>query len=271
VTATDTRPSVSRPPGRPAMDLDELESANFHRIATLSCTVLRVLRAGGRGKYSSERELRAILAEEGIAYSTADLAPALALAEAVGALVRPPTGLAQPRPGWLPTVADRSAVEPERLRLCRLVQECVRSGKYLPDQAEIAERIAAADEHVPDLAMILQRLVDSGRLRKKQMSESYPVRYASSGAGVFDETDDVAASICQVLRSRTEIGFTSDGQLAGWMLEQFPGEDFDERRLQLAIGQLLRIGRLASPRIGSWQGAGPQPTWLIEPVPYRGD
>jgi hypothetical protein len=50
-----------------------------------------------------------LLSADGVAYTAADLGPAVDLLEAVGKLERPPVKQNVPRPGWLPTAPDQPA------------------------------------------------------------------------------------------------------------------------------------------------------------------
>ena len=68
--------------GRPAATPEDLEVAAFRRIADLASSVLGCIRKPGRIRYRSERQLRAWLAEDGISFTTGDIAPALTLLEA---------------------------------------------------------------------------------------------------------------------------------------------------------------------------------------------
>lgn len=271
MAATATRPSTTRSPGRPAQTPTEAESAGLHRVADLAGSVLACLRKDGRQRYTSERELRAWLSGDGVPFSSNDLGPALDLLAGTGLLVRPAAQLGHPRPGWLPTKADREPVVHPRIKLARLVPECVSPSGSRPTKAQIAERLTLADEEVSDeqLSMIIQRLVDCGQLRMVQRQSSYPITYAKSGRWAYDETDDLAASICEVLRGRDEIGYESEDQLRSWLTEA--GIDFDGRLFDLALGHLLRLGRLQSPRADTWQRPEVRPTWLVEPVPFTGE
>ena len=80
------------------------------RIAALAAHILQVLRAHRRGRYSSERELRSWLADEGLASTAADLAPAIGLLELTGRIERGPFSKStSSRAGWLPTTLAYSS------------------------------------------------------------------------------------------------------------------------------------------------------------------
>jgi hypothetical protein len=91
---------------------DLAEQQALQRIAVLASHIMHVLRSPGHGEYSSERQLRAWLAEDGIAYTDADLTHALTLLESTGRLIRAPWSKATAsRAGWIPTVYSSSPKE----------------------------------------------------------------------------------------------------------------------------------------------------------------
>lgn len=102
MSVTATKAKVGRPRG----PLDIADARELARIATLASSILICLRKQGRGVYSSERELRKWLDEDGTVYSASDLAPALGLLAECGKIGRhaakPNVSLA----GWLITEAD---------------------------------------------------------------------------------------------------------------------------------------------------------------------
>ena len=112
--------------------------------------------------------------------------------------------------------------------------------------------------------MALQRLVDCGQLKTVQVQSSYPVRFATSGSDAYDLTDDLAATICAVLRVRDE-GFTDEAQLRDWITGD--GEQYDERLFALAVRQLKLLGRLQQSRTPD--ASGERLWWLIEAQPHR--
>jgi hypothetical protein len=77
----------------------------FIRIAGLAGAVMTSLRRPGRGRYSSENQLRGWLKGE-ISFSASDLAPALGLLELTGKLIRPVVQPKSPRPGRLAKGAE---------------------------------------------------------------------------------------------------------------------------------------------------------------------
>jgi len=95
--------------GRPAATPEDLEVAAFRRIADLASSVLACIRKPGRIRYRSERQLRAWLAEDGISFTTGDIAPALTLLEAVAFIQRATVKPNAPRPGWLTSAAEKVA------------------------------------------------------------------------------------------------------------------------------------------------------------------
>ena len=96
------------------------------------------------------------------------------------------------------------------------------------------------------------------------MQHSYPVRFAAHGSDAYDETDDLSATLCAVLRQKDE-GFTDDQQLRGWLEEA--GEEYDPRLFALAVRQLKVLGRLQQPRTPN--AAGERVWYLYDAVPYR--
>jgi hypothetical protein len=252
--------------GRPSTD-------PLQRAADLARSVLTVMGKDGRGKYSSERELKQWLSEE-VQFSNEDLGPALSLLSSAGLLIRDDAGLGQPRPGRLPG-DDKPAELPETIRLARTVVEVCRPG--LPGRgeratrAEIKERLDLADVEISEerLSEIIRRLVDCGQLKQAQRSQAAPINYAVSSSWDYDSVDDLEARVCAVLRGRTEIGYEDEAQLKQWLEADGIG-GFSEREFGQALDHLHRIGHLQSPRADHWQGPGPRPTWLVEPVPYIG-
>jgi hypothetical protein len=63
--------------GRPRTPLDLANAQALARIASLAAQVLVSLRQRGHGQYDSERRLASYLSDDGISFTTADLAPAL--------------------------------------------------------------------------------------------------------------------------------------------------------------------------------------------------
>ena len=89
--------------GRPVTPIDIHEQQSLARIASLAASIMPTLRKLGRSRYDSERTLRGWLAEDGIRYSTGDLAPALDLLQSTGRIGRPTiTATTSARGGWLP-------------------------------------------------------------------------------------------------------------------------------------------------------------------------
>jgi hypothetical protein len=95
--------------GRPRTPKDVADRLALTRVASLAADILVWLRQPGRGMYSSERELKQWLTEDGVQFTTADIAPALGLLESTGkiqqAIVKPNA----PRSGWLPGMAPEPA------------------------------------------------------------------------------------------------------------------------------------------------------------------
>lgn len=86
--------------------LDLADAQALGRVASLASSVMCTLRTPARGHYTSENQLRKWLSEDGIAYTSQDLSPALALLEATKRIVRPEVKSNNPRPGRLATGAD---------------------------------------------------------------------------------------------------------------------------------------------------------------------
>jgi hypothetical protein len=97
--------TVIKGPGRPPTPLDISERELFIRIAGLAGAVMTSLRRPGRGRYSSENQLRGWLKGE-VSFSATDLAPALGLLELTGKLIRPEVQPKSPRPGRLANGAE---------------------------------------------------------------------------------------------------------------------------------------------------------------------
>jgi hypothetical protein len=99
------RATVIIGPGRPPTPLDISERELLIRIAGLAGAVMTSLRRPGRGRYSSENQLRGWLKGE-VSFSASDLAPALGLLELTGKLIRPEVPPKSPRPGRLAKGAE---------------------------------------------------------------------------------------------------------------------------------------------------------------------
>jgi hypothetical protein len=80
VTAA-VKPKAKATVERPRTPRDVADREALVRIAGLAASVLVSSRRVGRGVWESERVLRSWLAEDGISFSSSDLAPALALLE----------------------------------------------------------------------------------------------------------------------------------------------------------------------------------------------
>ena len=83
---TTVKPKV--PVGRPKTPKDVAERSELVRIANLAGSILISLRQPGREVYSSERELRQWLNEDGVQFTTGDIAHALVLLESKGNIRR---------------------------------------------------------------------------------------------------------------------------------------------------------------------------------------
>jgi hypothetical protein len=79
--------------------MDLRDHQELIRVANLANSVLVALRQAARGRYGSERALASFLSADGVAYTAADLGPALGLLKAVGKLERPPVKQNVPRAG----------------------------------------------------------------------------------------------------------------------------------------------------------------------------
>jgi hypothetical protein len=134
-----------------------------------------------------------------------------------------------------------------------------------PTAAEIRERLAEIDEEVTDegLQATLQRLCDVGQLLMVRKTWGHPIGYVARIKFPFDEVHWLESEICRVMRSRDEIGYEDPEQLAEWLIGG--GVEFDDRMLQLALGNLLMAGRLQTPMPERWEGPGARPTWLVDP------
>jgi len=162
--------------------------------------------------------------------------------------------------------------------LGRLVVEVCRPGNGRGIQStaiEIAERLALADADVDDqqLADILVRLVECGRLVMSRPNDSAPIAYRVAverfDAPSFDEVDLLASDICAVLREHYE-GFEDDEQLLGWLAEAGVVPEND-RQFERAMGLLER--RLQTPRTDNWTPGGTRPAlgrWLVPAVIHTG-
>ena len=264
---TVTEAPTSRGPGRPVTDPLVLEAQQLHRCADLAAAILRVMRQEGKSNYDSERTLRQWLQDAGVAFTTADVPAALALLEAKGLLARVPAALGMPRPAWLPSEADKPAEFPAAIRLGRLLLEVCRPGNGKPSRstaADISERLALADVDISadELAETLRRLVDCGQLVQVRRQESYPMSYAVSGTWAYDVVDHLESEICAVLRDRDELGYGDEDELRQWLADA--GVELDDRKLELALGHLWRLGRLQQPRAVEWTRPGARPTWLVD-------
>jgi hypothetical protein len=96
--------------------MDLRDHQELIRVANLANGVLVTLRQPARGRCESERAVASLISYDGVAYTAADLGPALGLLEAVRKLERPPVKQNVPRPGWLPTAPDQpgwSSPEPD--------------------------------------------------------------------------------------------------------------------------------------------------------------
>jgi hypothetical protein len=108
VTAT-----TKRAPGRPKTPLDVAEHQRLVRIASLGSAIMQTLRKPEyRGRYSSERELRLWLSESDIAYTSADISPALDLLANVGFIHRAAAPASSSRGGWIPPTVEWSTETP---------------------------------------------------------------------------------------------------------------------------------------------------------------
>lgn len=90
----------------------------------------------------------------------------------------------------------------------------------------------------------------------------------TSGRWDYDVVDDLEASICEVLRSRGELGYTYEDELRQWLSDA--GVEFDDRALGFALGHLGSLGGLQSPRPDHWEGPGARPTWYVAPRVHLG-
>jgi hypothetical protein len=100
-TATKAKASV----GRPKSPKDVAERTELVRIANLASSILISLRRSGRGMYDSERQLKQWLTEDGVQFTTGDIAHALVLLESKGHIQRATVKPNASRTGWLATAA----------------------------------------------------------------------------------------------------------------------------------------------------------------------
>lgn len=77
---------------RPKATPEVAEAQALARIAELAASIANTLRQPDRGRYNSERQLRSWLTTAEVQFTVADIAPALALLEATGRLIRPDVG-----------------------------------------------------------------------------------------------------------------------------------------------------------------------------------
>jgi hypothetical protein len=132
---------------------------------------------------------------------------------------------------------------------------------------EVSRPPVAADEEVSDqqLAEVLRRLTDCGQVVQVRRFDAAPMAYVTAGGWDFDVVDNLEADICQALRGRSEIGYEDDEHLKG-LLRDAGVEGFSDRELGQAIGHLVYLGHLQSPRADHWdQKNQARPTWLVEP------
>jgi hypothetical protein len=261
-------------PGRPAQTAEQLESAGLHRVAALAEAVLKVLRQDGHHAFSSVRQVKDWLAESDIQFTNGDVASSLALLSAQSLIEWPATGLGQPRPGSLPGTSQADT-EPPVIRTARLVTEVCKAGNNRSNRAsrqDIVERLAEADESISDsdLDLVLAYLTDTGHFGLARTSDSAPLEYVEGSAYGFDQIDLMAGQICQMVKSRDEIGFTSEVELLRWMSEAGFTISDDRTTFNRALDGLLRAGRLQTPRPNEWTRSGERPTWYVPVKPYTG-
>jgi hypothetical protein len=85
----------------------------------------------------------------------------------------------------------------------------------------------------------------------------------------FDEIDLMAGQVCQVVKNRDSIGYTSETELRQWCVEAGITIS-DDRMFGRALDGLLRAGRLQTPRPSEWTRSGERPTWYVPVKPYTG-
>jgi hypothetical protein len=253
----------------------QLESAGMHRVAALAEQILKVMRAdAGRHAFDSARQVKDWLTDSKIGFSNGDVGVALGLLHLQGLIEWPPTGLGQPRPGSLPDTAG-ARLEPPVIGQAKLVTEVCRAGNGRSNRAsrqDIVERLAEADESISDedLDLVLSYLTDTGHFGLVRRGDSAPLEYAEGSVHEFDVIDLVAGQICQVVKARDEVGFTSEDELLGWMGEANISISDDRTTFNRALDGLLRTGRLQTPRPNEWTRSGERPTWYVPVKPFSG-
>jgi hypothetical protein len=134
--------TTTRPVGPRKTPLEVAEKQRLVRIANLAASVMVSLRQPDRSSYDSERELRGLLEADGVQFTTADLAPALALVDALGWLQRPAVGPSMPRPGRLPDAptedAPTTGEHPIAALKLAILPVLAGRGRY-PDEAVLSE------------------------------------------------------------------------------------------------------------------------------------
>jgi len=271
--------------GRTKTPPDQAEREALARVAELAWNVLQSLRRPGRGKFDSGRQLQAWLKADGAKFTTADLEPALGLAESTGRLVRPAVGPNTARPGELtPGALARdadlyaNAELPDKARVAALIDGIIQVlSSVRCDEEELPDRLAVAGVvyREQDLGVALERLMDSGRLmapRPRPTSENpnpqrvlimanLPAGYSQSGDR-FSHIDELAAAIHACIRKRGD-HFQSDEQLEQWLAVDgvlWWGQEFSD-----AIEQLEVAGWLSRPHRSQDWPSDPLPGYLITP------
>jgi hypothetical protein len=107
----------------------------------------------------------------------------------------------------------------------------------------------------------LVKLEDAGCISRvqKQLGPSYVV---ANGMAVFDSIDALCADIAAVIKQHND-EFESEDQMRSWLDEG--GIAYDERTLDMALGQLEGVGRLKRPRQDHWREDLPLPGYWVPP------
>jgi hypothetical protein len=220
---------VKAKPGRPRSPRDVAERTELVRVASLAHQVLVSMRRQGRGMYDSELDLRSWLAEDGTAFTSGDLSPALALLEACGKIGRSAAKSNSPRAGWLLSVNGKEpvngsvsvsepvpvpAVSVPESAITPVVSEPVEAALELPEAAHEPVSQGTDEERVNGLAQaIVKSFYVSGRgfQGNRFLCESEAVlrQYLTEDGVRFD--DDLLAAAFRVLEAATLAG--SDARL----------------------------------------------------------
>ena len=127
--------------------------------------------------------------------------------------------------------------------LARAVLRVLQAGNGRSNRCEVSDElphrlIADGAAYTPtQLSEALTRLEDCGLIQRVQRT-GHPVFMVRSGAGTYDSTDVLAASVCAVLKRRQD-RFEDEDQLVRWLMED--QISYDAHGLAVALAQLERM------------------------------